>query len=120
MAYIAITISVIIVLAPISWLFFPERQAVLLTPTPSTASVGLDGIKVGTGQICIPQVKGGTHTFFVQMNNETISDEFIVGDTSVRLKNKQENDITGLNVINNNSVQLRVELCSDSSFFLDR
>ncbi len=106
-AIVALIIFALMVLVPVSWFLFPEPQDVLLTSSSTESVVGMDEMIIGRGQVCIPKVKRGVHTFFAQQSEYKISREFFVSANTVIIK--KEGDISGKQIIGDEQLQLKAE-----------
>ncbi len=111
MAYIAILIFLIIILFPVTSLL-RTTQDILFTASTNEAIIGVDGMMIARGQVCLPKVKRGVHTFSAQLGENRISDEFFVSNNIVIINVKEKRNKGMDKIIKNDSLQLRAETTS--------
>ncbi len=120
MAYIAILVFVfvIITLTPIGALLLPPSQDILFTASTNEAIIGVDGMMIARGQVCLPKVKRGVHTFSAQLGENRISDEFFVSNNVVIINDEQKKNKGKDQIVENAFLQLRAETtsCAASTF----
>ena len=119
MAYIAILVFLTITLFPVMS-FLRSTQDILFTASTNEAIIGVDGMMIARGQVCLPKVKRGVHTFSAQLGDNKISDEFFVSNNIVMINDEQKKNKGKDNIVENAFLQLRAEPTSCAAWTFEQ